>query len=105
MQRRRRCSKQTLTLLAVLTDVQRGWQHGYELSQATHLKSGTLYPILMRLADRGLLESKWVPAPQQGRPPRHMYRLTKMGVAFANEQIAATSHRQRAAMQPQRAST
>jgi DNA-binding PadR family transcriptional regulator len=32
----------------------RAWQYGYELSQITELKSGTLYPILMRLSDRGL---------------------------------------------------
>jgi PadR family transcriptional regulator PadR len=31
----------------------------YELSEATRLQSGTLYPILMRLADQGLLASQW----------------------------------------------
>ena len=97
MGRQRQCSEQTLTLLAVLVDTPRGWQYGYELSQATGLKSGTLYPILMRLADRGVLESKWVPAANPSRPPRHVYRLTTNGAAFAKEQIADRSRRRNAA--------
>jgi PadR family transcriptional regulator PadR len=69
----------------------RTWQYGYELAQITELKSGTLYPILMRLSDRKLLESKWQPSSSQGRPPRHMYRLTANGTAFARQQLAITN--------------
>jgi PadR family transcriptional regulator PadR len=61
------------------------WLHGYELSDQTGLKSGTLYPILMRLSDRGMLDSKWEPSPHQGRPPRKLYRLTAQGVSYAVE--------------------
>ena len=43
-----------------------------------HLKSGSLYPILVRLADRGLLETSWEPGPGS-RPPRHLYRLSPAG--------------------------
>jgi DNA-binding PadR family transcriptional regulator len=43
-----------------------------------HLKSGSLYPILVRLADRGLLETSWEPG-QGSRPPRHLYRLSLAG--------------------------
>ena len=68
----------------------RAWQYGYELAQITRLKSGTLYPILMRLSDRGVLESKWQPSEKPGLPPRHMYRLTVNGGVFAREQIGAT---------------
>ncbi|HEV2271159.1 MAG TPA: PadR family transcriptional regulator [Steroidobacteraceae bacterium] len=89
MTRDRKCSQQTLTLLAVLTEQPRIWRHGYDLSSETGLKSGTLYPILMRLSDRGFLDSKWVPHEGTGRPPRHMYRLTAQGAAFAREQLAA----------------
>jgi DNA-binding PadR family transcriptional regulator len=46
------------------------------------LKSGTLYPILMRMADRSLLETRWEAA-DPGKPPRHMYRLTASGVREA----------------------
>ena len=89
MERNRRPSIHTLLLLEALSKRSRAWHYGYELSQITGLKSGTLYPILMRLCDRGLLESQWQAAVQAGRPPRHVYRLTAAGVAFARSAIAA----------------
>ena len=42
-----------------------------------------MYPILMRLADRGLLETGWETDPPIGRPPRHLYRLTGPGLELA----------------------
>jgi PadR family transcriptional regulator PadR len=65
----------------------RAWHYGYDLSRVTELKSGTLYPILMRLCDRGFLESKWQPAAKEGRPPRHTYRLTAAGLVFARDSL------------------
>jgi len=59
------------------------WQHGYELAKQTGLKSGSLYPILIRLADRGLVEARWENEQPQGRPRRHLYRLTADGLACA----------------------
>ncbi len=88
MERNRRPSAHTLLVLDALSKRPRAWQYGYELSQITGLKSGTLYPILMRLCDRGLLESQWQAAAQLGRPPRHIYRLTAAGTAFARGAIA-----------------
>jgi PadR family transcriptional regulator, regulatory protein PadR len=87
MERNRRSSAHTLAVFAVLTKRPETWQYGYQLSQLTALKSGTLYPILMRLCDRGMLQSKWQPSPQPGRPPRHMYRLTDSGTAFARSEM------------------
>jgi PadR family transcriptional regulator PadR len=83
----RRCSRQTLSLLAALMERPRIWQHGYDLSKVTGLKSGTLYPILIRLSDQGLLNSRWKDAERPGRPPRHVYRLTASGLALAREQV------------------
>lgn len=88
MTRDRRPSNQTLTLLGALLEQPRQWCHGYDLSVATGLKSGTLYPILMRLGDRGLLEHKWHESPDPGRPQRHLYRLTAAGAAYARDQLA-----------------
>ena len=90
MTRIRRSSAPTLALLSAMLERPRAWQYGYELAQITRLKSGTLYPILMRLSDRGMLESKWQPSEKPGLPPRHMYRLTVPGGVFAREQIADT---------------
>jgi DNA-binding PadR family transcriptional regulator len=88
MVRIRRPSAHTLSLFVALTERPRSWHYGYELFQMTDLQSGTLYPILMRLCDRKLLESTWQPSPQRGRPPRHMYRLTAAGAALAREALA-----------------
>lgn len=73
-----RWTRQTRSLLAALMGID-GWRHGYDLSRETGLKSGTLYPLLMRLADRGWLETRWEDSPEPGRPPRHLYRLTAEG--------------------------
>jgi DNA-binding PadR family transcriptional regulator len=89
MARRRNTSPQTQAMIAALLEAPQAWRHGYELSKLTGLKSGTLYPLLMRLSDQGLLESRWEPSAQAGRPPRHVYRLTVMGATLARAQAAA----------------
>jgi predicted ArsR family transcriptional regulator len=59
------------------------WRYGYELGAETGLKAGSLYPILVRLADRGLLDATWEESPPHGRPARHLYRLTAGGRELA----------------------
>ena len=81
-------SAQTLSVLAALCAEPSQWQHGYALAKQTGLKSGTLYPILIRLADRGLVEACWQDEPQPGRPRRHLYRLTAAGLASATAALA-----------------
>jgi DNA-binding PadR family transcriptional regulator len=73
-----------LLLEALATQRQR-WRHGYELMKETGLSSGTLYPLLMRMTDRGLVEAEWREPAQPGRPARHAYRLTGAGYALAVE--------------------
>ena len=82
-------SPQTLTVLTALLNDPSPWHHGYALSKATGLQSGTLYPILMRLAERGLLEAEWDVPDEPGRKPRHAYRLTPDGTAFARDHQAS----------------
>ena len=79
MPRRTAFSAQTLAVLAALAARPSGWRHGYDLARETGLKSGTLYPILVRLADRELVEARWEEGEPAGRPRRHMYRLTSAG--------------------------
>lgn len=50
----------------------------------TGLQSGTLYPLLMRMTEQGLVEAEWREPERPGRPPRHAYRLTAAGVALAH---------------------
>ena len=86
-------SAQTLAALAALCDEPSEWRHGYALAKQAGLKSGTLYPILIRLADRGLVEACWQDEPTPGRPRRHLYRLTSAGLASATGALASAAER------------
>ena len=87
MPRDRQPSPQTISVLRALAADPARWRHGYDLGTETGLKAGSLYPILVRLADRGLLEAVWEEPAPHGRPPRHLYRLTPQG----REMAAATA--------------
>lgn len=80
----------------------RQWSHGYELCRLTGVKSGTLYPLLIRLEEQGHLEAEWQEPVEGGRPPRHAYRLTASGIALARANPPAaprdTAGRGRAAL-------
>jgi PadR family transcriptional regulator PadR len=82
-------SPQTLSVLAGLCADPSLWRHGYGIASDTGLKSGTLYPILIRLADRGLVEACWEDEQPAGRPRRHLYRLTPDGLATARVALAS----------------
>ena len=85
MARTRRPSPQMLALLEALMAHAPRAPHGYELMKETGLASGTLYPLLMRMTDQGLVEAEWQAPTQPGRPPRHAYRLTTAGLQFARK--------------------
>ncbi len=83
MGRTRRPSKQMLVLLEALSAQSQQWRHGYDLMKETGLLSGTLYPLLMRMTEQGLVEAEWREPTHPGRPPRHAYRLTASGIELA----------------------
>ena len=85
MARTRAHSRQTRAVLDELLADPAVERYGFDLARATGLASGTLYPILMRLEERGLLAARWEFA--DGRP-RHVYRLTAEGLAVARESRA-----------------
>ena len=72
-------------------------RYGYDLMKAAKLASGTLYPMLARLQEEGLLISEWEPQPTQagGRPARRYYRLTGEGVRVARTELAQRSFGER----------
>jgi DNA-binding PadR family transcriptional regulator len=86
--RRSRFSAQTLSVLAALDADPAAWRHGYQLAKETGLRSGTLYPILIRLAERGLVEACWEEEQPAGRPRRHLYRFSSDGLAAARAALA-----------------
>lgn len=71
-----------LLVLALLEERER---HGYELATLIGRRSegliqfhtASLYPLLYRLEQRGLVEGRWVEKPNQRR--RRFYRLTPAG--------------------------
>lgn len=81
--RSRRPSPQTVAVLVALAERGDAWCHGYDLCRTLELRAGTVYPILMRLAERGYLETTWEQDPPRGRPPRHLYRLSTAGAELA----------------------
>ena len=81
-----RLSPQTALVLDAFLERPRSWRYGYDISRDTGLKSGTLYPILIRLADHELVETRWEIS-ESGKPPRHMYRLTPEGLRSARTEL------------------
>lgn len=90
MIRNRKLSAQAIAVLSALTLRPSDWLYGLELSRMTGLKSGSLYPILIRLADRGLLDSQWLDPSEPGRPARHAYRISEAGLAVFGDATQAT---------------
>ena len=91
MPRQPHTSAQTVSLLQALLTQPDQWHYGYELGKQTALRSGTLYPILIRLAEQHLLETRWEPPQRPGRPARHTYRLTAEGRQLARERLAGSA--------------
>ena len=83
MHRDRSLSPVARRVLSVLAASGTAWSHGYDLCRTARVKSGTLYPLLIRLEAQGQLEAEWQPPAEPGRPPRHAYRLTASGRALA----------------------
>jgi PadR family transcriptional regulator PadR len=89
MPRHSNVSPQTRRVLDLLLREPEAWHYGYALSRRTGLKSGTLYPILLRLADQGWLATRWAEPERAGRPARHLDRLTVEGARQAASTSAA----------------
>jgi PadR family transcriptional regulator PadR len=92
-------------VLKVLTADPSAQHYGYDLMKAARLPSGTLYPMLARLEQEGLVESQWeTQRPDAGgRPPRKYYRLTAEGARVSRLELARASEQDhRAARGPAR---
>ena len=79
---------------AVLQSIARGFRHGFDVSRATGLPSGTVYPALRRLEASRFVKSAWEDhklARNAQRPPRKYYEITARG----EEALAAAVARYR----------
>ena len=88
-------------VLRVLTADPSAQHYGYDLMKSARLPSGTLYPMLARLQQEGLVESEWEAQREDagGRPPRKYYRLTAEGARVARLELAHASTQARRAAQ------
>ncbi|MHB1135035.1 MAG: PadR family transcriptional regulator [Chloroflexota bacterium] len=90
----RELKRGTLEML-LLHLLARGETYGYQLAAAVErrlgaewqLKEGTLYPVLYRLEDAGLVATRWETQEQRG-VPRKYYRLTAAGVERLEQLVA-----------------
>ncbi len=77
--------KKGSTELLVLSLLEARPRHGYEIGKLIEVRSGgklqyriaSLYPMLCRLEDRGLIAGRWVE--RAGERRRRFYRLTPEG--------------------------
>ena len=79
----------TLKVLGALLSSGRVELSGADISRATKLASGTLYPILFRLERAGWLESRWEEDDPKtlGRPRRRFYQVTALGARNARAAV------------------
>ena len=76
--RKRRLSNETARVLEFIVDRPEREHYGRDLIKETGISSGSLYPILHRLAERDLLIGRWEEldaATAEKRRPRRLYRF------------------------------
>lgn len=84
--------RMTYATARVLQALAEGLRYGFDIAAATGLRGGTVYPILRRLEDEGLVSSSWEDVEigrREGRPPRKYYRL----LADARERVEEARER------------
>ena len=91
MSRGPRMTLQTqMVLRQALVEPGREW-YGLEMVLATGLPTGTVYPIIARLAQAGWIVSRWENPGEhaaEGRPRRRYYRITTEGAESARLALA-----------------
>ena len=83
----RRITRQTEQILETLmSDSRKAWS-GSQIAPVAGLKSGTLYPALLRMQRSGCLTCRWedIDPSEAGRPRRRLYALTGEGERVARQ--------------------
>ncbi len=76
--------RMTYATALVLEAIDQGHAYGFDIIDATRLRSGTVYPLLRRLEEFGLVRSKWErigEARKANRPARKYYELRPAAAA------------------------
>ena len=84
-----RMTKPTGEVLKFMLETTEARHYGMEITQATGIRAGTLYPMLVRLEQVGWVESEWeeIDPVAAGRPARRYYHLTAQGRIEASERL------------------
>ncbi len=94
----------TQLVLQVLLDEPDQERYGFEIAEASGLRSGTVHPILARLEGMGWVQSRWedIDPRKAGRPARRYYQLSAEGLPRAAHAMsrARTSVRQVRTLSP-----
>lgn len=75
--------RMTYATALVLEALDQGHVYGFDIIDATRLRSGTVYPLLRRLEECNLVRSRWervAEARKDSRPPRKYYELRPAAV-------------------------
>lgn len=84
-----RITMNMLRVFRVLLEDPTASHYGTEIGKAARLSGGSLYPLLLRLEQAGVLESGWedVDPSEVGRPRRRLYWLTGEGAEYARREL------------------
>ena len=83
----RRLGYATVAVLRAITD---GAAYGLDIMDRTGLPTGTVYPTLTRMEQRGFVSGHWESAAiaqREGRPRRRYYKVTAAGHAALAEAL------------------
>lgn len=85
-----RISVTGLKLLNLFMSKVRAERSGAEITRDVGIGPGTLYPLLSRFEQLGILESRWeeVEPSLIGRPRRRLYKITEAGAYVAQSSMA-----------------
>jgi PadR family transcriptional regulator PadR len=85
-----RMSGPTLKILKFMIENPQEGRSGAEISKATKVGSGTMYPLLQRLEIANWIAGEWedIDPSYAGRPKRRFYKLTPSGQVGARDALA-----------------
>lgn len=78
----------TYATARVLQALDAGLRYGFDIAETAGIRGGTVYPILRRLEEEGLVRSSWERAEigrREGRPSRKYYQLRASAQALVRE--------------------
>ena len=79
-------NRNALRVLALLYQDEAGEHYGLSIGKALEMGNGTLYPILDKLENWGLIKAQQEHLAGAGRRPRFYYHLTAEGVRRYEEE-------------------